>query len=445
MNVIFLGPPGAGKGTQAVRVCERLGIPQISTGDILRRAIKEQTPTGLAAKAYIDAGALVPDSVVIDIVRERLAQEDCQKGYVLDGFPRTVPQAQALAGFADIDAVVDIDVSDEKLIARLSGRRVCPACGGTYHISRLNGRTDCERCGAALIQRDDDKAETVLSRLNVYHKQTAPLIEFYEQRGLLRRVDGAQPMEDCFEAILEAGALLHEVLEQLKGKIEPGITTKELDRYAEKLIRGYGAVPSFLNYEGYPASICASVDSQVVHGIPNESTVLRESQIISIDSGLILDGWQSDSAFTVGVGTVSLEAQRLIDVTEQSFFAALQVAREGYRVSDIGHAVQQYVEERGFAAVRDLCGHGIGREMHEDPSIPNFGAPGHGVRLRRGMTICIEPMITAGSYNVKTLRDGWTVVTTDGSLCSHYEHTILITDGEPELLSLPGYHKEEKR
>ena len=243
----------------------------------------------------------------------------------------------------------------------------------------------------------------------------------------------------------EAGALLHEVLEQLKGKIEPGITTKELDRYAEKLIRGYGAVPSFLNYEGYPASICASVDSQVVHGIPSDSTVLREGQIISIDSGLILDGWQSDSAFTMGVGLISPEAQRLIDVTEQSFFAALQVAREGYRISDIGHAVQQYVEERGYSVVRDLCGHGIGREMHEDPSVPNYGAPGHGVRLRRGMTICIEPMIAAGSYNVKTLRDGWTVVTTDGSLCSHYEHTILITDGEPELLSLPGYHKEEKR
>lgn len=243
----------------------------------------------------------------------------------------------------------------------------------------------------------------------------------------------------------EAGALLHEVLEQLKGKIEPGITTKELDRYAEKLIRGYGAVPSFLNYEGYPASICASVDSQVVHGIPSDSTVLREGQIISIDSGLILDGWQSDSAFTMGVGLISPEAQRLIDVTEQSFFAALQVAREGYRISDIGHAVQQYVEERGYSAVRGLCGHGIGREMHEDPSVPNYGAPGHGVRLRRGMTICIEPMIAAGGYNVKTLRDGWTVVTTDGSLCSHYEHTILITDGEPELLSLPGYHKEEKR
>ena len=242
----------------------------------------------------------------------------------------------------------------------------------------------------------------------------------------------------------EAGAMLHEVLTQLKGRVEPGVTTKELDHFAEKLIRSFGAIPSFLNYEGFPASICASVDSQVVHGIPSERTVLREGQIISIDCGLILDGWQSDSALTVGVGKISPEAQRLIDVTEESFFAALEVAREGNRVSDIGHAVQSYVESRGFSAVRALCGHGIGREMHEDPSVPNYGIPGHGVRLRRGMTICIEPMIAAGNYHVKTLSDGWTVVTTDGSLCSHYEHTLLITDGEPELLSLPGWHKGEK-
>ena len=204
MNVIFLGPPGAGKGTQAVRVCERLGIPQISTGDILRRAIKEQTPTGLAAKAYIDKGQLVPDSVVIDIVRERLAAKDCENGYILDGFPRTVPQAQALATFAKIDAVIDIEVSDEKLTERLSGRRVCLSCGGTYHVSRLNGSTTCEKCGATLIQRDDDKAETVLSRLKVYHAQTAPLIDFYAEQGLLKTVDGSQPMDDCFSAILSA-------------------------------------------------------------------------------------------------------------------------------------------------------------------------------------------------------------------------------------------------
>ena len=204
MNVIFLGPPGAGKGTQAVRVCERLGIPQISTGDILRRAMKEGTPTGLAAKSYIDKGLLVPDEVVIAIVRERLAMEDCQKGYILDGFPRTVPQAEALAQFAKIDAVIDIEVSDEKLTERLSGRRVCLNCGGTYHVSTLGGKTTCAKCGNELIQRNDDKAETVLSRLSVYHAQTAPLIDYYAQLGLLRTIDGAQPMEACFEAILSA-------------------------------------------------------------------------------------------------------------------------------------------------------------------------------------------------------------------------------------------------
>ena len=204
MNLIFLGPPGAGKGTQAVRVCERLGIPQISTGDILRRAIKNETPTGLAAKSYIDKGQLVPDSVVIDIVRERLEHEDCKGGYLLDGFPRTVAQAEALETFAKIDAVIDIDVSDEKLVERLSGRRVCLSCGGTYHVSRLNGSTTCEKCGSELIQRDDDKAETVLSRLSVYHAQTEPLIDFYTKRGLLKRVDGAQPMDDCYAAILGA-------------------------------------------------------------------------------------------------------------------------------------------------------------------------------------------------------------------------------------------------
>ena len=202
MNLIFLGPPGAGKGTQAVRVCEQLGISQISTGDILRRAIKNETPTGLAAKSYIDKGQLVPDSVVIDIVRERLVQDDCKNGYLLDGFPRTVAQAEALEGFAKIDAVVDIDVSDEKLVERLSGRRVCLSCGGTYHVSRLNGSMTCEKCGNELIQRADDKAETVLSRLAVYHAQTEPLIDFYTKRGLLKEIDGSKPMDECYAAIM---------------------------------------------------------------------------------------------------------------------------------------------------------------------------------------------------------------------------------------------------
>ena len=202
MNIIFLGPPGAGKGTQAQVVCQKLGIPQISTGDMLRAAISAQTETGLKAKAYMDQGQLVPDEVVIDIVRERLTKEDAQKGYILDGFPRTVPQAEALDTIAKIDVVVDLDVADEELIARLSGRRVCLNCGATYHVSRLNGETKCAVCGEELIQRKDDSAESVLARLNVYHEQTAPLVDFYQKKGTLKVIDGAQDMDTIFESIL---------------------------------------------------------------------------------------------------------------------------------------------------------------------------------------------------------------------------------------------------
>ena len=202
MNVIFLGPPGAGKGTQAQRICDALNIPQISTGDILRRAMKEETPTGLKAKQYIEAGKLVPDDVIIDIVRDRLAMDDCQNGYILDGFPRTVPQAEALDTIAKIDVVVDLDVDDQVLINRLSGRRVCLTCGATYHVDYLNGETKCAKCGEELIQRKDDSAETVLARLTVYHEQTAPLVEYYQKAGTLKVIDGAQDMDTIFESIL---------------------------------------------------------------------------------------------------------------------------------------------------------------------------------------------------------------------------------------------------
>jgi adenylate kinase len=203
LNIIFLGPPGAGKGTQAQRICAKLGIPQISTGDILRRAIREGTEIGLKAKSFIDAGQLVPDDVVIAIVDERLTEKDCEKGYILDGFPRTVPQAEALKAIARIDVVLNLTVPDEDLISRLSGRRVCPKCGATYHLSHLNGKTDCAACGESLIQRDDDKAETVKNRLAVYHRQTAPLVTYYQEAGLLKTVSGAQGMDETFEDILK--------------------------------------------------------------------------------------------------------------------------------------------------------------------------------------------------------------------------------------------------
>ena len=242
---------------------------------------------------------------------------------------------------------------------------------------------------------------------------------------------------DCMR---RSGALLYEVLCRLREAIKPGMSTAELDVYAEQLIRKHKAIPSFLDYQGYPASICASINDEVVHGIPSEMAVLKEGDILSVDCGLILDGWQSDSAFTVGVGQISAESQKLIDVTEECFFKGIRQAIAGNHIGDIGHAVQAHAESFGYGVVRDLTGHGIGRNMHEDPSVPNFGRPGHGTRLRAGMTLAIEPMIAMGGYRVAELDDGWTIVTADGSLCSHYEHTIAINEkGLPEILSYPGY------
>jgi len=204
MNIIFLGPPGAGKGTQAQIICQKLGIPQISTGDMLRSAIAAQTETGLKAKAYMDQGQLVPDAVVIDIVKERLTMDDCQKGYILDGFPRTVEQAQALSTFAKIDAAINLDVPDEVLVNRLSGRRVCPLCGAPYHVDRLNGEKVCRADATPLIQRDDDKPETVLNRLQVYHQKTAPLIDFYSNAGMLKNIPGSGSLEEISAEIFKA-------------------------------------------------------------------------------------------------------------------------------------------------------------------------------------------------------------------------------------------------
>ena len=204
MNLVFLGPPGAGKGTQAAVVSQALNIPHISTGDMFRKAMREGTPTGLKVKAFIDNGQLVPDSVTIEMVQERLAEADCANGYLLDGFPRNLDQAKALEGFTKLTAVVDIAVADEKLIARLSGRRVCPKCNGTFHITKLSDEKVCPDCGGELIQRKDDNPATIANRLEVYHAQTSPLTEYYEAKGILKQVDGALQMEEVTSAILKA-------------------------------------------------------------------------------------------------------------------------------------------------------------------------------------------------------------------------------------------------
>ena len=219
--------------------------------------------------------------------------------------------------------------------------------------------------------------------------------------------------------------------------VKPGVTTREIDREVEKFIRKEGAVPSFLHYNGYPASVCVSVNDEVIHGIPGPR-VLKEGDIVSIDVGAYIGGFHGDCAATFPCGRISPEAQRLIDVTRQSFFEGIRFAKEGHRLLDISAAIQQYVESNGYSVVREFVGHGVGAQMHEAPEIPNYGHPGRGPRLLRGMTLAIEPMVNAGSAAIVQMSDGWTVRTVDGKWAGHYENTVLITDGEPEILTAPA-------
>ncbi|KUO95160.1 type I methionyl aminopeptidase [Ferroacidibacillus organovorans] len=236
------------------------------------------------------------------------------------------------------------------------------------------------------------------------------------------------------EIMREAGRIVAQVHQLMRTLVQPGITTAELDAEAEKLIRAHDATPSFKGYNGFPASICASVNEELVHGIPGKR-VLREGDIVSIDVGAKWNGYHGDSAFTYAVGQIHPVAQALLDVTEQSLYEGIKYVRVDNRLSDVSHAIQMYVEAQGGSIVRDYVGHGIGREMHESPQIPNFGPAGKGPRLRPGMVLAIEPMVNAGSYEVRTLSDNWTVVTADGSLCAHFEHTIAVTEDGPLILT----------
>lgn len=236
------------------------------------------------------------------------------------------------------------------------------------------------------------------------------------------------------ERMREAGRIVYETHQMLKKEIRPGVTTGYLDRLAEEFIRKHGATPSFKGYNGFKGSICASVNEELVHGIPGDR-VLEDGDLISLDIGACLGGYHGDSAWTYPVGEVSEEATRLLEVTEKSLFEGLAQAKPGNRIGDIAHAVQLCAENAGFSIVREYVGHGVGQELHEEPSVPNFGPPGKGPRLKQGMTLAVEPMVNAGKRYVRTLADNWTVVTQDGSLCAHFEHTIAITDQGHEILT----------
>lgn len=237
------------------------------------------------------------------------------------------------------------------------------------------------------------------------------------------------------EIMRKAGKIVAETHELLREAVKPGITTKELDELAEAYIIKRGGIPAFKGYGGFPASICTSINHEVVHGIPGLKR-LEDGDIISIDIGVLFDGYYGDAAKTHGVGKISEQAQKLIEVTRQSFYEGIKYACEGYRLSDISHAIQTYVEKEEFSVVRNYVGHGIGTKMHEEPQVPNYGTPGKGPRLQAGMVLAIEPMINVGTYEVKVLSDGWTVITLDGKYSAHYEHTVAITQGEPEVLTI---------
>ncbi len=233
-----------------------------------------------------------------------------------------------------------------------------------------------------------------------------------------------------------AGQILGKVHNEVAAQLKAGMSTWDIDRITEELIRSYGCIPSFLNYEGFPASVCVSVNDEVVHGIPSKYRIIKEGDIVSLDMGLIYKGYQSDAARTVGIGPISEEASLLIQRTKEAFFQGARMARAGNHLYDIGRAIDAYVRPYGYGIVRDLCGHGIGRQMHEDPEIPNYRMLRRGMKLKPGMTLAIEPMINEGGYAVDWKPDGWTVVTSDGSLSAHYENTVLVTEDEPEILSL---------
>ena len=235
----------------------------------------------------------------------------------------------------------------------------------------------------------------------------------------------------------KANIIVRDTLNLLRDHTKPGVSTLELNKLAHEYITSQNAIPSFLNYNGYPASICVSIDCEVVHGIPSKRKILQEGQIVSYDVGAVYNGWNGDAARTVAVGIITPEVQRLVDVTEQCFFEGVKCIKPGVtRLGDLGHTIQTHAESNGYGVVRELVGHGIGRDMHEDPDVPNYGIAGHGMRLSVGMTIAIEPMITMGTYEVDWMSDGWTVKTKDRKPASHYENTIAITDNGVEILSL---------
>ena len=401
LDLLLLGAPGAGKGTQAKRLSRDHGIPQISTGDMLREAIAAGTELGLEVKPIYDRGELVPDDLIVALIRERLAMPDTADGFVLDGFPRTIPQAEALDTMLTqigrrLEAVLEFQLDEEEAVRRILGRAADEGRSGRHARGR----------------RPPDARST--------GEQTEPLVAYYLAQGILVGIDASRTVEQVYErdrgraragggrlviirkskreleTMARAGAVVAEVLELLADTVRPGMTTADLDRIAEEQIRERGGVPTFKGYRGFPGLDLRLAERDGRPRDPGVEYRLEEGDLISVDVGVTLDGFVADSAYTFAVGEIDPEAQRLLDVCQAALAAAIARRQRGNRIGDISAAVQRTTEEAGFSVVKTLVGHGVGRSMHEEPQIPNFGEPGRGPELAPGMTLAIEPMITAG-------------------------------------------------
>jgi len=451
-----LGPPGSGKGTLAKNIVKKYGTAHISTGDMLRTEISKKSDLGLAAKGYVDKGALVPDEVIIAMVGRRLSDPDCVKGIILDGFPRTVNQAKALCRVVDIDLCIEITSSEDLIFERICSRRVCRACGYVTNTEFIGNSLVCPECSGELYLRDDDKEETIKSRLDVYFTETAPLTEYYSKMGKLVQIEskmGRDKIFDCSERIgkvlkmielktraeiekmREAGKIAHEIIHMLGEKATPGITTKQLDDYCQKLMDKYSVEASFKGYRGYPAAICTSLNDEIVHGIPSDKVVLKEGDIVGIDIGVKKNGYHADMARTFGAGNISSEAKLAIFIARECFGKGVEKFVIGGRLHDICASIENTARLNGATVPRELIGHGIGRNLHEPPDVPNYKPVGAGIRLKKGLVLAIEPMINLGVAGVKSDNNGWTVRTKDGRLSAHYENTVALGDNGAEILT----------
>ena len=465
--VIIIGPPGSGKDTQAELLARELKFVEIKSSKIIEDKLKSADINDAVMnheKELHASGQLNTREVVDAWIIERIEEVGATGvGLVGNGWPREINEVETEMGavekFYDKDSIkiVTVTLSEAESVKRNSKRRVCEQNGHPIFDTKDNeGATVCPQDGSEIIFRVDDTPETISKRYQVYIIQTQPVIDFLSKKGYnVITINGEQPIEDVHRDILdklwwfvnlktpqeielmrEGGHILAEILDALVAAVHPNIQTKGLDAMARELIEARGAKPSFLNYNGFPAVLCVSINEEIVHGLPSERK-LKDGDLVKLDLGVYYKGFHTDSARSVVVGSPELhpKSYRIVAITAEALAVGIQTAQVGKTLGDVGSAIHEYVKFQGYDVVRDLIGHGIGHEVHEEPEVPNYGKPGQGVILKAGMVIAIEPMVVAGGHKIANGPDGYSYITADKKLSAHIEHTVAITATGPEILT----------